>query len=184
MVGGPNLDVTVVPVMNFGVQHPNHGIDPNQWHDGDDTDASLDNSGPMVVDDGVIINDVIVKEPAVAVWPIKAFLQDAGNQVSDNESIQGDVAVDMVSQAEANPLEDSNSTVDVPWDEESQGEDNHSCRMSDGLLEENDDIAADGNADASSDVLADNDMAILDTPQVTQSQRYHLRPGQDWSYSH
>jgi len=184
MLGQPNPDVIAVPVMNFGAQHPNHDLDPDQQHDEDGSDMSSDDLGPIAVDDGVPINDVVIEEPEVVVLPVDVFPQDAGNQVSDNESVQGDATVGTLSQAEAGILNDSNSTVDVPWDEESQGGGDDSDGISDVLPEENDDIALDANDDASTDGLISDDVPIVDIPQVTQNQRYNLRPSRDWLYSH
>jgi len=155
MVGGPNPDANAIPVMNFGAQHPSHNLDPNQQHGKDGSAMRSDDLGPIAVDDGVPINDVVVEEPKVAILPVKVFPQDMGNQVSDIESVQGDATMDTLSQAGAGLLDDSNSTMDVPWDEESQGGGDDSDAISDVLPEENDDIGLDTNNNASTDDLPD-----------------------------
>jgi len=95
--------------------------------------------------------------------------------VSNNESAGDDITVETVDPAEAISLQDSQSTVDVLWDEESQTVIDDSDGLADEQLKENNDVSSVGGIDTAIDV---------GELQPAQSQHYNLRPIWVRSYSH
>jgi len=175
----PGLDDTP-PIADFGAQHPDHEPDARRHNEdvisGHDNAASLfDADDEEVVDDIAVIEGAAVIEPHPNPLPVAAEVQDPGNQVSDNESAGDDITIETVDPAKAVSLQDSQSTVDVPWAEDSLAVIDDSDGLAEEQLKENDGVFS----------LNDTSAAI-DTgePQPVQSQHYNLRPAWARSYSH
>jgi len=163
-----------LPIENFGAQHPDHDTADHRCRE-DGVNVHDDMLSLNDADDEAVMDDIAVVEQHPDPLPAVAEMQDPGNQVSDNKSAADDITVETVDPAEAVFLEDSQSTVNVPWDEESQAIIDNSKELPDEQSKTNDNVI--GIEDTS-------DVADAVEPQPAGSQHYNLRPTRDRLYSH